>query len=222
MAFAQPPNGDSRPVSGQLRFDIPAQRLSSALKAFVLATHIEVLSDEPAGAELMSGGASGIYTPQGALQALIAGTGLTAQFTGSRTAILRPASSAPPGRPEDSPLADGPVIDLDAIQIQGAAPIAAPSKGRLNYRLYAYSVSQALGSAVRQDPRTSSGAYTARARVWLNEQGHVVQAVLSQSSGQPPLDAQIVRVLRQASVNPPPPEGMPQPVTIVINTRDDP
>jgi TonB family protein len=204
-------------------FAIAPQPLSSALEAFVAATHVQVLSDRPAGSEPLSRGVTGAMTAPAALQALVADTGLTVRFTGPKAAILEPAAVASTAEALADPrFAHAQVLTLDDIQVKGAPQIAAASKDTLGYRLYAYRVRQAVWSALRGDPVTASSAYRVAARLWLDSSGRVSRAELMQPSGQAALDAAIGRILRGADARGPPPAGMPLPMEMLLDNRSAP
>ena len=74
---------DSQPVR---RFDIPAGSLDSVLAAFEQVTGFSVHISEEGIRSLSSPGVSGLYTPEQALQKLLANTDLTYRFT-SATAV---------------------------------------------------------------------------------------------------------------------------------------
>jgi len=93
-------------------FDIPAQPLDAAIRAFGRQSGWQVSVDQAMVAGLSSPGVRGELAPRQALQQLLAGTGLLAEFAGERTLILRKAS------PEGA-------LVLDAIQVAGQVPVQA-------------------------------------------------------------------------------------------------
>jgi catecholate siderophore receptor len=75
-------------TAANIRFDIPAQPLSDALGDFARQARIRVQVDAAAAAGVRSQGVSGVYGPAEALERLLAGTGLSGRFTGTRTATV--------------------------------------------------------------------------------------------------------------------------------------
>ena len=80
------------PVPGDtmasIRFNIPAQPLSDALRAFSRQAAVRVQLDVGAAAGVRSQAVSGALTAPEALRLLLAGTGLTAQFADGETALV--------------------------------------------------------------------------------------------------------------------------------------
>lgn len=72
----------------QQNFHIPAQNLSGALSAYAEAADVQLSYPASQTSGLSSNGIDGEYTPQQALQRLLAGTGLTAKQTDNGTITL--------------------------------------------------------------------------------------------------------------------------------------
>ena len=121
------------------RFDIPAGPLSAVLAAFEKQTGISATARRDGLLELQSPGVSGLFSPQQAIEQLLAGTGLVFRFT-SATAIeldlftqaefVEVSGSAPrrASAPQmAAPLRDVPqtvtVIPSAVIQSQGATTL---------------------------------------------------------------------------------------------------
>jgi hypothetical protein len=84
----------------QTRFDIPAQPLSAAIASFIRATGWEVGFTSATVSGKRSAAVSGTMTPAQALQAMLAGTGVSADISGPSTAALVSGSgSAAQGAP---------------------------------------------------------------------------------------------------------------------------
>ncbi len=96
MAAAAPAAAMAAPVQSPTpgqpgparRFDIPAGPLGQALADFERLTGITVQVEEPALKTLSSPGVSEVTTPEEALTALLANTGLAFRFTGPTAAIV--------------------------------------------------------------------------------------------------------------------------------------
>jgi iron complex outermembrane receptor protein len=72
----------------ELRFSIPPQPLSAALRQFSQVTGLELFFDAALIQTLHTQGISGAYTPEQALQQLLVGTALTYRFTSPNTVAL--------------------------------------------------------------------------------------------------------------------------------------
>ena len=94
-------------ASRAIAFDIPPQPLASALLLFGRQAGLQVVVDPPAVAGRSSAGLRGSMSADQALQQLLAGTGLSFQYTGNSSVQVRAAGAAP-----------GAVI-LDPVQVQG-------------------------------------------------------------------------------------------------------
>jgi iron complex outermembrane recepter protein len=88
-------------------FNIPPQPLSSALLQYSEATNLELLVDARVTSGRESPGVVGSFSPNEALGALLAGTGLTYRFTsgGAVTLIEAPAMPTAPPMPGQGPSA---------------------------------------------------------------------------------------------------------------------
>lgn len=88
-------------------FDIPSQPVGSALNAFADTTGWQISLPTELAAGLTSPGVSGRYTPEVALQALLAGTGLAYQLADTNAIILvqeSPSAGAPSTLPSPRPV----------------------------------------------------------------------------------------------------------------------
>jgi len=77
-------------------FNIGAQPLGAALNAFAKATGWQVSFQTELAADVRSSGVNGNQTPEAALRALLAGTGLTYRVTSANAVTLVPAASGTP------------------------------------------------------------------------------------------------------------------------------
>ncbi|HEX2211845.1 MAG TPA: TonB-dependent siderophore receptor [Longimicrobium sp.] len=91
LAAAAPLQGDT---TASIRFNIPAQPLTDALRAFSRQAAVRVQADLPATAGVRSRAVSGAYTAPEALRLLLEGTGLSAQFADGETALVARGASS--------------------------------------------------------------------------------------------------------------------------------
>jgi catecholate siderophore receptor len=85
LSALAPVPGDT---TASIRFNIPAQPLSDALRAFSRQAGVRVQLDVSAAAGVQSHAVSGALTPPEALRQLLAGTGLAAQFADGEAALV--------------------------------------------------------------------------------------------------------------------------------------
>ena len=88
---------------GVIEFDIPPQRLASALQAFAEAANLQVSYPSELAGDRMSPGVQGAYASITALDKLLAGTGLTYKLVNERTVTVERAD---PGVAQITPMAD--------------------------------------------------------------------------------------------------------------------
>lgn len=85
--------------------NIPAQPLLGALRAFGLQTHSQVLFQEALLAGLQAEAVYGVFTPQEALERLLARTGLVIATARARSFTLKAAATQGAQRPAPDPQA---------------------------------------------------------------------------------------------------------------------
>ena len=90
--------------AGQESFDIAAQAMPGALKAFAAQAHVQLLFDYKALARLKTGPVKGRMQAQEALTLLLKGSGFVSQRVNDRTIAIRPAAATAADPP---PSADG-------------------------------------------------------------------------------------------------------------------
>jgi len=96
LAANDEPQGGSKQ-----RFDIPAGDLESALITFSRQTGIQSLYPSELVAGRRTSGVQGDYTPEEALQGILAGAGLQYQFSDAKTVVLHPVSRSEDMSPPD-------------------------------------------------------------------------------------------------------------------------
>jgi hypothetical protein len=185
--------GNSQEAGGTaIRFDIPSQSLGSALEAYARISGREVLYNGALAAGHRSSAVEGTYPPVEALQTLLAGTGLTAEFKDADFFVLIPAPSA-----------EGQARTVDA----------GPSALQLSY----YSRIQAgLRASFCGKSNVLPGRYRVAVQLWIGSDGSVSQDKRLESTGDTALDADIDATLRGMRLGAPPPDGFTQPVTVVV------
>lgn len=110
---AQPP-APSQAQPATAAFSIPAGPLAAGLTAFGLQSGVQVLYAADLTRDRTAPAVSGTLTADAALRALLAGSGLTFQYTGPATITLLQAPAAVPGAATLSPMAVQGQHDRDA------------------------------------------------------------------------------------------------------------
>ena len=177
-----------------IAFDIAAQPLQSALDAYGAATGLEVLYDSRLAAGRRSGGVAGALTPATALQTLLQGTGLRALYAGANAFAVVPA----------------PPVAVPPLNAAGNAAA---------YRQYFGVIQANIADAFCRQAETVPGAYRLALRFWIGPTGAILRPELLGSTDNAERDAAIAEALRQVTLSPPPPIGMPQPITMVVAPR---
>ncbi len=136
----------------------------------------------------------GEFTRAGALQGLLAGTGLAARFVGDRGFTLVSLRSA----------------EADTDSSRRAWPV--------NPRFNAYSavLQAALRSALCRSEETRPGSYRFLGRLWISRLGAVSRAELVTSTGNDVRDAALLSALQGTALGEAPPPDLPQPVTLLL------
>ncbi len=138
-----------------MRFDIPAQPLAAAIAAFVRVTGWEVGFASQTVAGKRSAAISGAMTPAEALDALLAGTAVSAAISGPSTAALVSTVAGAGAAP------DGALL-LDTITVTGAQGRDAPSgAGYRGTPDWVYETAASVG-VVSREALQSSGARNVR------------------------------------------------------------
>ncbi len=196
-------------------FNIPAQPLATALVAYSRTTGIQVLYDSRLRSNRRSSPVVGSFTPDVALQTLLVGTGLLANYTPSGDVVLH-QPAAPGSDIAEPPLPDGPVLTLGTLQVQGAPQIGPVTQDDAEGRLYAGVLERDIRQALRQNPRSAGGNYRVLVKLWLARSGTVQRFMLMHSTGDEQRDDAIAQSLRGLTISQPPPASLPQPVGIVL------
>lgn len=106
--------------AGTKRFDIPTLPLADALMAFGIQSGLQVSVDTALLAGLRSPGVQGPQTPERALAALLAGTGMTWRFSSANTVVVeRGAASSSVTMPSPSATVAAAPLVLDPVTVAG-------------------------------------------------------------------------------------------------------
>lgn len=110
LALSLPAAAQAQTATAQVQpkttaFTIPAGPLAAGLTTFGLQSGVQVLYAADLTRDRTAPAVSGTLSPDAALQALLAGSGLTFQYTGPNTVTLLQAPTAVPGAATLSPMA---------------------------------------------------------------------------------------------------------------------
>lgn len=190
-SYAEQP---SRTAAGgqEIAYDIPSQSLAAALNAYAAASGIQVLYETSLTANRNSTAVKGRLTPDAALLALLAGTGLS----GRRTDI------------------DAVTILRAGDDISAGTSSPAPPDARFLGALQASILSALCGKA-----ETRPGTYRMALQLWITPAGAIQRASLLGSTGDAERDATFVAALAGVTVGARPPAGMGLPVTLAVVPR---
>lgn len=197
---ADPAGADASSRAGLLRFDIPIQWLGEALDQYSRLTGLAVLIDSD-NAQRRSTAVAGMYTAAGALQILLAGTGLQARYADARSIIVD-------ARPDGQQAAVLP----DALADQRTES----RRGDTDYAVYIGRIQQSLRMALCASPRTRPGHYRLALQLRFNAAGAVERFRLLGSTGNAARDAAVAHAVQALDVGLPLPAAMPQPVSILL------
>jgi hypothetical protein len=188
--------------AGTIHFELPAEPLDQALDSYGHVARLGVLIDSNLLDGRTSAAVSGDYSPREALQRLLAGTGLQANFTGANAAVVV-RSSVPQSSPQTADTVPSPSIP--AADIDGVDDNAA----------YATLVQSHLTQALCQSPETRPGNYRMVVQLLIDAAGTVTDS-RTVGSDDPVRKAAVARIARGLMLGEKPPAGLQQPITILL------
>jgi protein TonB len=142
--------------------------------------------------------------------------------------VPEPEDLPQPAEQSNEPPPDGPLgIDAEGsgagdgfglVGRPGGRDLLASGGGAFAW--YGGVVRDEIRNQLEEDPDVRSGGYTVAVRLWIGKDGQVQRSTLVGSTGDKQRDQAIERALTQLSrLSRPPPEGMPQPLTLRIVSR---
>jgi hypothetical protein len=190
-------------VVAAIHFDLPAQPLADALDAYERLTRLSVMAQTRLLAGRTGAAVNGDYSSHEALQRLLAGTGLDANFTDLDEAVIVPSPSSQPSPPTVPPLTVA-ASDIDGVMDAG------------DFRAYAAMVQTRLTDALCASPQTRPGSYRLVAQLRIDASGSIVASKVVASTGLPSRDAAIASAMQAMTLDSAPPAGLPEPLTILL------
>lgn len=180
-------------------FNIPAQALDSALEQYAAVSGRAAVFRSSLIAGKRSAPVSGSHTAEAALRLLVSEAGLEVEEVDSQ-----------------------PVPALVLRSSQAARDEASGAAGRQERQAqehYDGLVQAGIWQALCAQAETAQPDYRALLRVGIDAAGRVRQARLLTSSGDEARDAVLLRAVQRVRLGDPPPPGMPQPLTLLIQAQ---
>ena len=184
-------------------FHLAPQPLADALKSFRVSSDLAILAPAPLLEGKTSSAVEGEFQAREALERMLNGTGLHAEFTGPDEAII--VADAVPPQSAQSQVA-GPASDSPAGGIDG-------NEAR---RAFAAVLQANMTRALCAEPAAVPGSYRLLAQLRIDENGRVVKVDVVESSGLAARDAAVAHALRGLALDSAPPPGLPQPVAVLL------
>ncbi|KVP86868.1 secretin and TonB N terminus short domain protein [Burkholderia ubonensis] len=203
VVHAQETGTAGRQPGATAHFDLPAQPLAKALQDFARITELIVLAPAPLLDACTSAPVRGEFLPRDALERMLAGTGLRAEFA----------------RPDEAIIVARPAADTAPATVEAPADSALPIDGvgaSDELRTFAGLLQTHLIDALCAQPAAVPGSYRLVAQVRIDNKGAVVAVNMVASSGLASRDAAVLRALRTLRLDAAPPAALPQPVTILL------
>lgn len=190
----------------RVAFDIPALPLDAALTQYFRMTGVQLLYDAALTTERRSSAVHGIYTPREALHILLSGAGLTARYSKSNSAILVPIGAA----------SNGALVPLGRVIVrERIAPAHLSQAARMAY--YG-AIEEQFRDYLSNDRRSGRLAFNTVAAVEIDADGRLATVRIARGSGDDRTNSILTDVLANAIVSPPP-EGLTQPLLIVLKGK---
>lgn len=184
--------GSSTSPGAPVTYEIAAQDLGAAIKAYVRASGAQVFFETALTAGRRSMEVKGRFTASEALRLLLTGTGLTASRTDIDAFIIAP------------------IPEQDAVSSMSTA--------RPDSRFMKALQTGVLDALCRQ-AQTRPGGYKAVIELWIAPPGIVQRSALIGSTGDTERDRALLRNLQGAPISATPPPGMRQPFVMTIGQR---
>lgn len=198
----------------RISFDIPAQSLVSALRAYGERTGVQIMYESHSAAGLQSHAVTGVFSLDEALTLLLTGTGLRVRHARSDAITLMPPGAGGFDMPPADPLLEAD-LSIGELRIRGEKPAPDPTA----LQAYSESVQIDIAAALRKDPRTRSGSYRTSLDLWIDSARVIRKARLVHSTGDDARDAAVAGVLLGLTTSRPAPANAPLPIRVSIVVR---
>ena len=181
----------------RIEFDIPAQPLGSALKAYSTVSRLELFYESSMVDNRRSPPLHGLLTRETALQLLLDGTGLSvASLAPGTVTLLPPPTGAANG-------------DGHAVTRSRAA----------EFMPYFALVQEGIRSAFCHSLAVETNDTELFIRLWIAPSGAIARAEYFPSPGSEPQSRAYAAAIGSIVIAEPPPQRMPQPITVMVLPR---
>ena len=197
---------------GLTTFRIPAQPLIDALQAYSQQAGVQVMFETTSAIGLHSLPVNGEFTPQAALQMLLADTDLRVRYSRSNAVTLAPASVPDPDEPPVYPPVSAD-ITLGTLRVRGTGESSDRSLGE-----YIGLLQSDIQKALKKGGRNRRGDYRVAVKLWVTPSSRMVdRAELDGSTGDLDRDGAITDALRGLVLSQQAPPNIPLPIRIMIS-----
>jgi hypothetical protein len=208
-AQAQDVGQDETASARIIQFKLPSEPLVNALHDYSQVTNHSVMAQTQLLEGLTSSAVEGGYSAADALKRLLIGTGLRAEFTAAGEAAVIPLQ---PGEQAWAPSAAASSAFIPAATIDGAA-----NDG--DYFRYNAIVQTRLIEALCGTASTRPGDYRMVVQLRIGDDGSVLASKAVGTTGNPSRDEAIKRVVNALEIEPAPPAGLRQPITVLLRPQ---
>lgn len=195
VATANPAAAGHSAVDGQYQFAIPTQPLADALRRYSDLTGIELYYESKLVEGRQSAPLKGTLSPFKALEALLEGTGLDIRVLEPGTATLLPPKVSQKR-------------ELSAIKAQTE-----------EFTPYLALVQGSIRALFCSFEGTEQNVEEILLRIWLSPSGGVERATIRLPASTGAHQEAYSEAVRRLVIPEPPPQGMPQPVTLLVLPR---
>jgi len=196
--LAQAGEPSSGPKAPSFAFDIAPQPLEAALSTFSSISNVQVLYETSLTSGRHSAKVRGILTAPAALDAMLAGTGLTAW------------------RPTEESFS---LVARNSVGLPGGADLGGLPSEAAKFTRFLGVLQASLLERLCRRAATRPGEYQIALRFSVGPAGSIERTSLINSTGSGERDAEIVAAVQQLRVGEAPPPQLPQPITMVISPR---
>lgn len=197
-------------------YDLPAQPLADALEAVATRSQISIAFEPGVVSARRSVRITGRFTPQIALQRILAGSGLVARFTGPRSAIVYDPK-LPSANAETQPTHHAfgrrtMTFDLAVVR----APQTIGQRDPAAVSAYVHRAESTMRAMFAGDPAYRNTAFQLRIALSVDSRGRIVRVVPIRTHGGPARNDDIARVVLGRDLGAPP-AGLEQPLRFDIS-----
>jgi len=197
-------------------FNIPAVPLHRALETYSSVTGTALIYNSPLADRQQSRPVVGLFTPEVALRMMLEGSGLAIRYNSPTDIMLVGVAESDEAARAPGIGPDGGVrthILLDTMFVD----VARGGEARPDFTSYGVLVARDLKRALARNAVTAHHVYQIQLDIWIDDHGHLERQRVAKTTGRPEFDNEIIKVVKGASIKPPPQPSMPQPLRVTIS-----